>query len=374
MNNNLKIVDGFRFVASLNTTVRNLNIVSQIIRIIGANHLPKQFLKSSIVEWSCTEEKTSSDYREHRGKITDDGKPTTAFQHYLDFAVFLKLITKHGDLLMLSRLGLLLNKLLNKSKQIGSQLTVEEKLFYLIILFQNDSDALLLTIHLLNQDSAVITQDKLFEQFESKLKERLLIKQRFANSHIYSIIREKYRVVEYEWKKAESYAKHIIPPRLEWMADLGVLDRIKRTGRTFYKLSRQGRKLYESCLNLQNSDLRDINENWLRTKAMDSFTRLIDDDKPFKKWAELTVAERLKVLKPYLEKAFQYFSSDGAMRISLYNACLFIIINLAANKNIKVEFFDLELEFKNSILLGRRKYSMRSAARINEGYITINLV
>ncbi len=374
MNNNVKIVDGFRFITSLNTTVRNLSIVSQIIRIIGANHLPKQFLRSALEEWSRNEEKTSSDYREHRGKITKGEKPTTAFQHYLDFAVFLKLITKHGDLLMLSRLGLLLNKLLNKSNQIGSQFTVEEKLFYLITFFKNDGDALLLTIHLLNQDSDDITQNKLFVQFESKLKERLLIKKRFANSHTYSIIREKYRVVEYEWIKAESYAKHIIPPRLEWMADLGVLDRKKEGSRTFYQLSRQGRKLYESCLSLPDSDLREINENWLRTKAMDSLTRLIDNKKPFKKWSELTDAKRLKVLKPYLEKAFQYFNFDGAMRISLYNSCLFIIINLAANKNIEVEFFDLELEFKNSILVGRRKYSMRSAARINEGYITVNLL
>ena len=62
------------------------------------------------------------------------------------------------------------------------------------------------------------------------------------------------------------------------------------------------------------------------------------------------------------------------MRISLYPAFLFIIINLAATQNIVVEFSELEIEFKNSILVGSRKYSMRSAARINEAYITINLV
>jgi hypothetical protein len=374
MNSYPKIVDGFRFTTSLNTTVRTLSIVSQIIKIIGQKQLPKQFLKSALVEWSTTEEKKSSDYKNHRGKITENGKTTSAFQHYLDFSFFLGLITYHGDLLMLSRLGLLLNKLLNESKEIESLLTKEEKLFYLIILFQNDADAFLLTIHLLNQYSDLIAQERLFEQFESKLKERLLTKLKYANELSQSIIREKYRVVEVEWKKAESYAKHIIPPRLEWMADLGILNRIKRGSKIFYKSSRQGNELYKSFLSLPDSDLCDINENWLRTKAMNSLTPVICNNIPLKKWSELAKAKRMALLKPYLDMVFNYFNFDGAMRISLYPAFLFIIINLAATQNIVVEFSELEIEFKNSILVGSRKYSMRSAARINEGYITINLV
>jgi hypothetical protein len=374
MNDNTKIVDGFRFVASLNTMVRNLSIVSKIIEIIGTKQLPKQFLKSALVEWSSHAENKSSKYKNHRGKITDHGKPTTAFPHYLDFTACLGLITCHGDLLMLSRLGLLLNKLLDEPKQIESQLTEEEKLFYLIILFRNDADALLLTIQLLNQYSDLVAQQRLFEQFESKLKKRLLTKLKYANELSQSIIREKYRVVEFEWKKAESYAKHIIPPRLEWMADLGILNRIKRGSKIFYKSSRQGNELYKSFISLPDSDLCDINENWLRTKAMNSLTPVICNNVPLKKWSELTTAKRMALLKPYLSLVFNYFNFDGAMRISLHQAFLYIIINFAIIKDIVVEFNDLEKEFKESIIVGKRRYSIRSAARINEGYISVNLI
>ena len=112
MQNDTKFVDGFRFVSNLNTTVRYLNIISQIIRFIGQKQLPKQILKSTLIEWSRQQEQESIAYKKHHGKITENGKPTSAFEHYLDFSSSLGLIIYHGDLLRLSRLGVLLNKLL----------------------------------------------------------------------------------------------------------------------------------------------------------------------------------------------------------------------------------------------------------------------
>jgi len=123
MTNYSKIADGFRFVTSSHTAVRALSIVSQIIKIIEQNQIPKQFLRPALVEWSSLEEQKSTECENHRSKIAENGKATSSFQHYLDFSVFLGLITYHDDLFMLSRLGLLLNKLLNEHKEIESQLT-----------------------------------------------------------------------------------------------------------------------------------------------------------------------------------------------------------------------------------------------------------
>lgn len=374
MPNTQKIVDGFRFIASLNTQVRILSIVSQIAKIIGSKQLPKQFLKSSLIKWSVSEEQKSPEYKNHRGKITENGKPTAAFEHYIEFASSLGLVSIHGDILMLTRLGLLLHRFLNQSKEIESQLSNKEKYFYLMTLFRNDADALLLTIDLLTQGSEFLEQERLLEMFEAKLKERLLIKQKYANERVQSIIRERYRVVEYEWKNAKSYSRHIIPPRLEWMADLGMLRRTKNRGVTYYQLTNRGQELYDSCLTLPDSNLYDINENWLRTKSMKSFAPMINDDKILKTWSELNKTKRLDILKPYLEQVFDYFNYDGAMRISSYYALLYIIINIAVDQGILVEFQDLEEELKNSILVGNRKYSIRLAPRVNEGYITINLI
>lgn len=369
-----KIVDEFRFVSSLNTIVRNLNIVSQIVKIIGKRHLPKELLKSALIDWSYHEEQKSSVYKNHRGKITNEGKPTSAFQHYLNFAIHIGLITSHGDFLMLSRLGSLLNKLMYDSRKTESLLTNEEKLFYLINLFQCDADGLLLTIYLLIQHTNIVAQERLLEKFQINFKERLLIKQRYATEQSKSIIRDKYRVIEYEWKKAKSYAKHLIPPRLEWMADLCIIDRKMKSSTAFYQLGYKGKKFYNSLINLPDSNLNDVNERWIRTKAMKSFTDVVYNNGSMTMWLKISPAKRLNLLKTLLENAFDYFNVEGAMRISLFHGFLYILINFATKEKIVVEFCELENEFKNTIIVGNRKYSLRPAARINEGYISLNLI
>ena len=97
MSNSPKIVDGFRFITTLNTQVRILSIVSQITKIIGSKQLPKQFLQSALVKWSALEEQKSSEYKNHRGKITENVKPTAAFEHYLEFASSLGLISMPSE-------------------------------------------------------------------------------------------------------------------------------------------------------------------------------------------------------------------------------------------------------------------------------------
>lgn len=374
MQNDTKFVDGFRFVSNLNTTVRYLNIISQIIRFIGQKQLPKQILKSTLIEWSRQQEQESIAYKKHHGKITENGKPTSAFEHYLDFSSSLGLIIYHGDLLRLSRLGVLLNKLLDESKEIKSEFSEVEKLFFIIILFRNDADAILLTLDLLHISFDPTTQESLFKKFKSYLIERLLIKQKYANETIQSIIRERYRIVEYEWKNAESYAKHIIPPRLEWMADLGLLNRIKEGNKTHYQINNLGQQLIKTCLIFPNSEIHDVNESWLQNHAINSFIITIKKQGIIRKWLEIADNKRINLIITYLEKTFNFFNFEGAMRISLYHAFLYMIINLAVNENILVEIDDLLKEFKNSIVVGNRKYSIRSSTRINEGYITVNLI
>lgn len=365
-------VDGFRFITRLNTQVRTLVTLSQIVKILGAKQLPKQFLKSALEKWSAEEESKSIEYKKHKGKITKEGKPTTAFNRYLEFITALGLVTTHSDLVMCSRSGILLNRFANESKHTESQLSATEKIFFLITLFSKDADALLLTLELLQLHNKPVSQKDLRESFKENLKHRLSLKQKYANQQVRPLIHDQYRKVEYEWRGATSYAEHIIPPRLEWMRDLDILKQVEKG--SFYQLTEQGETFYKSLPYFPNTEQHDINEIWLRTKMMTTFAHLIFYPKRSRYWNDLVSYRQQQLLVPLLDEIFNLLNNEGARRISLYPSLLFIAIKLACTHQVIAEIQELENTMKESVIAGHKKFSARPAPRINEGYITVNLV
>ncbi len=361
-------VDDFRFITQLNTQVRTLATLSQIVRILGTKQLPKQFLKQALEQWSYEEEKISDEYRKHRGKVTENEKPTSAFSRYLKFMAALGLVTIHSDLVLCSRFGFLLTKIASESSHLSST----EKLFYLMLLFRNDADTLLLTLELLKSHDKPAKQSELKKSFEGKLKQRLLLKQKYATSQASLTIHDQYRKIEYVWQNAEGYAEHIIPPRLEWMKELGILQQTEKG--SLYYLTSQGEMFYKSLPHFPDTEQYDINEPWLRTQAITAFSKLIFYPSPLVSWADLDSLQQHKLLAPLLKEAFNLFNNEGARRISLYPSLLFIAINLASTQNVVAEIKELEDAIKENVIVGHKKFSARPAARANEGYITVNVV
>jgi len=231
---------------------------------------------------------------------------------------------------------------------------------------------LLLTMDLLLQQYDNPAQERLLESYEKKLAERLLTKQKYANTQARSVIRTKYQEIRYRWQNAKSCAKHIIPPRLEWMNDLNILEPAGKG--TYYQLTEQGKYFYHSLPRLPDSALCDINENWLKTKAMAAYAPLVLPENRTTCWAELKVTQRAEILAPLLEESFNLFNTEGVGRMSLYPSLLLIIINLAVSEQVTAEIQDIENELKKGIIIGRRHFSVRPAARAYESYITINRV
>jgi hypothetical protein len=370
---NLKYIDGLRFISRLNTQVRTLVTVSQIVKILGTKSLPKQFLREALQKWSAQEENVSIEYKNHRGKVTKgNGKPTTAFNHYLDFSVSLKVITAQNHIIMNSRLGRLLSKLASEDKEIESQLNEAEKFFYLINLFHDDADALLLTLELLESYDIPVPQKSLLDIFEEQLKQRLLLKQKYAHEQLQAVIHNKYQEIEYTWKNAKSYAKHIIPPRLEWLKDLGILTQTKE--KSWYQLTELGKDFYTSLPMLNDSKKRDVNERWFKKNAMASFAPLVLSKCPLIFWHELDSEQQHEFLAPVLKNAFRLLDVEVIRRISLYPSLLLMSISIASKNNVIVEFQELEDKLKQGVTIENKMFSARPSARMNEGYITLNII
>ena len=102
-----KQVDGFRFINNLNTTSRQLSICSEIVRQLGGKQLPKELLGKLLYGWSKKLEE-DVDYKSSRGKITQDGKETSALKYYLDLSDSLGLITHLNSFYTNTRLSYIL--------------------------------------------------------------------------------------------------------------------------------------------------------------------------------------------------------------------------------------------------------------------------
>lgn len=369
---NVIVLDGFRFVDNVHTQVRSLVICSQFIKTIGEKQLPKNLLKQLLIKWSIELENTSEVYRGQNGRLTENRKPTTAFERYLKFIVELGFATSHKDIIMNTRIGSLLSLMVADRCDNEFYLSNKEKLFYLYFLFAKDADGIVLSMDLLNSLGESATQSELMKKFENFFKERLRLKQEFATSKAQVGIGDKYRSIEYKWSNPQKYAEHIIVPRLEWLADLGIVLIRKVRGKTIYTLTPEGKRLHHFLIKLPQFPHNDINEDWLSGSAMKSFCNLIFKNIEIIHWTSLSVIGRRHKLQDLLEKAYKIFSTGGAMRMALYPSTLYVVINLACDTNVLVELEELELELAKSIQINNKIFSLRQAARPTEAYIAIN--
>lgn len=366
-------VDEFRFINNLNTQVRSLAICSQIVKKIGERHISMNILRQNLIEWSRNLEDTSQEYREHNGKLTQDKKPTSAFEKYLEFSHNFGLCTALNEIIIITPLGQILCTFVSDKVENKFFLTNEEKLFFLCQLFRKDADALILALDLIFSLQNGASQSQLMLQFETTFKNRLLTKQNYSIGTVQAELGDKFRVVEFQWKNAQSYSEHIIIPRIEWLADLGIVKIHKTQQRTSYECTTHGKELYDSLLSLPNSQQKDVNDNWLNKKSMTVFCKMLHSFGQMRKWPSIPTEEKIPLLKPHIEKAYSIFSKGGAMRMPLYPVILFICVKLACKDKVITEFSELEHDFRNNLLINNKQYSLRTSARANESYISVNL-
>lgn len=380
MNNPNIIVDDFRFIGGLHTTTRILPICSAILKIIGPKQLPLELLKKMAIEWSMQIEESDLSYSLRKGKLTDrnkktkETKSTTSFEHYIHLLQSFGLLHRTGNIITTTRLGSILN-LFSKETTSILALNDNERIFYILHIFNLDADALLLLLSILFKMEEGISQKNILVLFKEYMTERINVKRDYANTTATEKIRDWYLKITTGWEKPEIYAEHLLVPRLEWIAELGFVKITKSGSQTNYKLSQNGAKFYESIPILENSNVRDVNESWLRNNIVSTSVRVL----PNKNQAEISSFPMLseigkaQVLGKQIEAAFKIIDTSGALRISLYPTFLYISTNLFVENKLILEFSVLADFLKNPISFNSKKYFIKESARITESYITISL-
>lgn len=367
-------IDGFRFITNVHTTARQLAICSQIIIRLGNNQIPRKLLKELLTTWSLEEERKSLNYRIGKGKITNNGKETSTLRYYLDLANSLGLITHFNNLFSNARIShILLHFILRNEYKITFELSLSEKIFYLFVLFSKDADGILLAISVLVESEGK-TQIELQRKCKEVFNKRLIAKQDIAPPLVKEIISEKYRTINFIWKRPEKYAEHILSPRLEWLASLGLVEIQRRANNTFYHLTKEGIFLYNYLPHLAHSSaIKDIDEKWF----FDTFFQLVNDlypDVKRRQYSDLSAMEKKNIITKSLPKALNVVKTSNSFRFPLLDSLLFICMDMFITQNIVPNMDQLLQEFVTGCTIDNKQYFAKEAARINESYISTRIV
>jgi len=359
-------VDNLRFIEGTNTQVRQLRILSALIKIIGNKQLPIDLLKTMALKWSAALEHNCENYNNSNGKLTERGIPTSAFTKYIELSESFGLTIKIGHTLSLSKYGSLLFAEINDKRDLDFSLSQYEKGFYLYLILKKDADIMFTLYDIISSSENFINQTNAQRKFKDAFLKRLSTKINYATPHVKVKLAEKKRVIQYDWLSAEKYSEHIIGPRLEWYTVLELLEKEKRGSSTFYSPTKQGRLFFKSMPVIEPFGLPEVNSFWFNNYVFHSLYKLLitKSASPF---------DKLKLFKKYLLEASMSFGSSNAFRIPIEVTFIYISLSMLINNYIILEFFEIEKWLNQKVEFQGKTFSLKTAARSNEGYITIKL-
>jgi len=328
-------------------------------------------LKNVLTKWSIEQERNSLYYKNHNGILTNNEKPTTAFIYYIELMMNLGLLTKINEVVRNSKFGILFLTLTKFDTQKDNYSEIE-KFFYLFFILLKDADNIILILQEIYENGGEADNKYLREQYETYLKQRLKLKAINSSSFSQVTISDKLRKVEYVWQNAKEYSKHIIPPRIEWLIDLGLLRYNNNRIKTF-EFTDLGMSFYNSLEFIESSQTKDINDLWLSDKFIYEFQYICKDRIHLKDFNTLDEENTNQFLSEILPIAFKELDTDGLKRISGLPFYVFIMIVGIVKYNLAISFSALKSKLYKSFSTKEYTFAFRQATRINESYLTVSI-
>ena len=117
----------YRVMTELNTQVRRLGYVSQLLRFVGQRPLSREALASQLRDWSHAHKESLQLYKDSTGAAHSEKKKksTSAAMNYLDFTVSLGLLSRLSNVYRLTRIGGVLYSLLKDNGRASRWLVTE---------------------------------------------------------------------------------------------------------------------------------------------------------------------------------------------------------------------------------------------------------
>jgi len=362
--------DQLRFIENLNTQVRSLPTLSQLVTEIGLGKTTKSIIEERLIQWDKALVKDSKFYRTQKGILSNSKNKGLTVKRYLDLALSFGLCNNINELVFNTDLGKVL-VYLNKEKSLKNYYLQDSEVIFLTnLLINSDFDVIILALTILNK-SHEISQKKILNIFSTELLNRLKNKQKHSSQSAKNNINEKFRKVKFEWEKPEIYAEHIVVPRLEWLSQINLIEKNSRSTRTTYQLTKNGINFLQKINYSPNEDFYEIDSVWINKNSQKAIVENCVQENTFTLWNELEKGEKTELFGYYIIEAYNLFSKGSALRVPIFPTLLLAVSNLFRKMNIVAEFEELKLLLKDSFSFDKRIFSIREAARTNEGYILI---
>ena len=365
----------YRAIKEPSTLIRRLRYVSQILRIVGERPLNDEVLAAKLRDWSKTYSDDLKNYKYNTGAAHSMKKKrmTLLASNYLDLAVKFGLLSEISNVYQLTRIGRVLLNLLNEASDEELNLFClhqDERIFYIYQILQQDADILLTVVHML-QSLENPTHKNLQKNFQQAFLDRLKAKiSTSSQEHITRRLHDRQVEITTEWKKPEGYAAYILPSRLHWLLDLGLLDSRKEKNNFVYELTEVGQKLIKTFLTLKDSNIPDVTNSWFNTQFFSKVSPLIISVPNYQQWKNVEDKVRQEACTKYLPTAFDKFQRTGSIpKISATQGMIYLCIHFATELHLLTNMQELIQWFQKPRILENYKYEARISARENESYL-----
>lgn len=353
-------------ITEINTLVRRLGYVSAILRLLEHKTLSESVLYTRLEKWSLSHEKDFMGYANQQGFIKAT-RGQAGPKQYTNFAVSLGLIGRIAGACRMTRFGKTLLPFLPQiPDQNPFELTDAERCAYLYWLLVNDSDRLLTIIRMLVEGTTQSLSD-LQDAFPTFYLQQLQARMLTAKKSVArDILAARNRVAH--WKKGTKRSiENIVPPRIHWLADLGLVS-IENSGKRHSELTEMGIQFSQSLPKIQETQVFHTSSVWLRKQFFGIAGQILMGTID-RQWTEIQKLERRELLDKLTFQAFETLRRTPTPRISLYPALIYMALLLITDNGIAANLEELQADLDTFSKEPDTRYAVRFSHRENESYL-----
>lgn len=353
-------------ITDINVLVRRLGYVSAILRLLEHNTLSESVLYTRLEKWSLKHKQNLDAYPNQRGFINST-RGQTGPKRYTNLAVSLGLVGRISGACRVTRFGkTLLPFLCQGPDRNPFELIYAERCAYLYWLLVKDSDQLLTIIRILAEKSPESLSD-LQNSFPEFYRQQLQSHMLTAEKHIARDILVVRNRVEHWGKVPKRTLENIVPPRVHWLIDLGLVSTEHSKGKS-PRLTNMGIQFYRNLpKNQEGIPAVHINA-WLRNDFFGVLGQIFTDE-PEQLWSEIQPQEKKKLLHELTFRALETLRSTLIPKISLYPALIYMTLLLIVENKIRVNLEELHKDLDMFSKDPDTRYEVRSSHRENEAYL-----
>ena len=353
-------------ITEINTLVRRLGYVSAILRLLEHRTLSESMLYARLERWSFIHQRDFIAYANPQGFINAT-QGQTGPKRYTNFAVSLGLIGRIDGACRITRFGKTLLPFLHQvPDQNPFEMIYAERCAYLYWLLVKDSDRLLTIIRMLVEGTAQSLSD-LQDAFPTFYLQQLQARMLTAEEHVArDILAARNRVAH--WKKGTKRSvENIVPPRIHWLADLGLVS-VENDGKRQSRLTEMGMQFSQFLPKIQGVSTFHTSPAWLRKQFFGIVGQMLMSTID-RQWTDIQKLEKKELLCKLTSQALETLRGTPTPRISLYPALIYMALLLMTDNGIAANLEELQADLDTFSKEPDTRYAVRFSHRENESYL-----